>query len=156
MSLIEKLKSWEGRYLGQGISHDGEGFQAELKLESLRDCKGIKLDYTASREAQLLHHEHAFLAHDSSGTICLWALSSNTEGLLCHALIAEEFNALGDHLCKFEFGDTQTTEGFRENILLTLHKSGALSYSHNWGLPGEALKDNSHAKLFPSRVSESV
>ena len=35
MGLIQILGDRQGRYIGQGVAHDGDGFQGELKLEPL-------------------------------------------------------------------------------------------------------------------------
>jgi hypothetical protein len=156
MSLIQILGDRQGRYLGQGIAHDQDGFQGELKLNTLSHCNGLRLEYTASREAALLHHEHSTIAPDTNGILCLWTLSSNTPSMLCHALVSEEYNSMGEHVLTFEHGDLTGSEGFRERVCIILHQGGALSYTYAWGMPGEALAERSHVKLFPSRVAESV
>lgn len=155
MGLIQILGDRQGRYIGQGVAHDGDGFQGELKLEPLAHCNGLRLEYTASREATLLHHEHTYLAPDPSGLLHLWVVSNNTPGLVSHALVSEEYNSMGEHVLAFEHGDLLGSEGFRERILVTLHQGGALSYTYSWGMPGEPVAERSHVKLYPSRVAES-
>lgn len=145
---IERLNKACGFYKGQGENHHQEAFQGELNLSTILSGKGIQLVFRAMVGDKLVHNEHSLIAPDDSGKVCLWNLNSNGDGLQPHQLDSEETTTEGNWNQHFIYGDLEDTSQFRQKIQLTVHAGGAISYSYAWGLPGEALGERSHIKLF--------
>lgn len=146
---LQSLEKYFGLYKGQGTNHSEAGFLGELELMPLLDGKALRLNYIAMDDhGQVLHREYSTLAPDENGLLCLWNLNSNTPGLLCHSLSAEEYTTEGNHLMHFEYGKPDQHEQFREQVTLTLHAGGAISYDYAWGLPGEDFEERSSIKVF--------
>lgn len=150
---MENIQKYIGHYKGQGTGHDGEGFHGELELQSLLGGKGFRLRYTATDDqGKILHQEESTLAQNEHEAFCLWNLNSNSTGLLCHMLTADEYTTEGNHLMHFEYGELQNPAQFRERIVLTLHARGPISYDYAWGLPDQAFAERSSIKLFKTNL----
>jgi hypothetical protein len=152
MNLLRALLESPTRYSGYGKNHEGQTFRGVLTLQRLASDRGIMLHYTATVEGCEVHAESSLLAMGDHGGLCLWPVMSELPFVLPHV---ESSSAVdGTHVARvvFSSGPRQNTERFREEITLTLHRDGKLSYAHAWGMPGGVFEDRSACEMAPSET----
>jgi hypothetical protein len=145
VSVLQTLNSGPVEYVGSGVNHEGEHFVGTLRIQRLLEGAAVMLHYEAMLENnEVAHAECTLLAPDMNGTLTLWPVMSELPGVLPHRAVAES-----DSQVTFASGSRENREVFREEITITCHPDGALTYSHAWGLPGGTFEDRSSCSLRP-------
>jgi hypothetical protein len=152
MALIDRLLALRGPLHGGGINHEGEAFTATLAIDPLVGGRAAMLHYAAlGPDGTPVHTEATLLALAPDGTPCLWPVMDELPVVLPHPQVARDdtHDADGTLRAVFASGPRAARDTFREEITITLHADGTLTYAHAWGLPGEDFDDRSSARLTP-------
>lgn len=158
MMLNKVFEAFLGQYQGEGIDQDGQKFAAQLSLSPLLDGKAFTICFDAQSpgDGNFVHHERSWIAPDlTSDQLALWTLSTNHPGMIRHDFRREEWSADGQ--CQslvFGLNDPADLFTFREEIMLSLWKSGDLEYHYSWGLPKGEFAHRSGARM--SRIAKKA
>lgn len=151
MTLLDLLTTAAPLYRGEGVNHEGERFDAELRIERLAADHALLLRYRATLDdGSVAHEEATLLGLDAGGGLCLWPVMSELPVVLPHRAVSSTSHADGSLELVFASGPRDDAQQFREEITLVRHADGALGYAHAWGLPGEAFAPRSSARLAPA------
>ncbi len=146
--LLGLLEGVAGRYVGEGLNHEEQRFEGELEVEAVVGGRGVVLRYIASGpDGSLYHAEHALIALDESGSLCLWPVMSELPAVLPHHLVSASEGASGRRTLVFRHGDPADEEVFREELTLDLWPNGDITYRHAWGLPLGVYRERSSARM---------
>lgn len=136
-TIIDRVNAAAGRYEGPGAGAETGPFEATLDIGSLLDGMGATIDYrTTAADGSLLHVEHTVLAFDMwSGEPTLHVLCAELSGMGTLALITDS-----------TFSNGLGVDGFEVQVEIALDDDG-LEYVWSSGAPGEALAEQSRARL---------
>ncbi len=150
---LELLTSRAGKYQGTGTNFEGHSFTAQMELAPKVAGALVELSFRATENADGddvagFHEELTWITSDlKTDHLCLWTVSSNTPGVLCHPLIEDRSDDFRDRRFVFRLGDTQARATFRQEIVLDLMRDGTVEYRYSWGVPHEDLAVRVQAKL---------
>ena len=145
---LELLTSRQGSYRGNGSNEEGHAFEALLEIAPRISGSLIELNFRAVDKESAFHEELTWITPDlRTDKLCLWTVSSNTPGVLCHILTEDRADDFRERRFVFQMGDPTNRHGFRQEITLDLMRDGSLEYRYSWGLPHEDFKPRVHAKL---------
>ncbi len=148
MNLLHLLTAAAPLYRGEGINHEGERFDAELRIERLAADHALLLRYRATLDdGSLAHEEATLLGLDADGRPCLWPVMSELPVVLPHRAVAGAPRGDGVTAFVFASGPRDDAQQFREEITIEHHPDASLVYAHAWGMPGEAFAPRSSARL---------
>lgn len=89
--MIQKLQKLKGRFLGEGINHEGQPFKASFEISSKPEINGVSFTFEAKgNDGTPFHLESSLVGKKMMGQIALWVLSSNHPGIFERPLKAEE------------------------------------------------------------------
>ena len=151
MSLVERLSSLAPVFRGVGLNHEQEEFAAEMRIETLVNGSAVLLRYKATLlDGSVAHEECTLLGAGPDGNLCLWPVMSELPTVLPHMHQA----ATGAGAGRFTFASVLRGDlsCFREEITIELGEDGSLTYSHAWGMPGEAIAPRSSVCMLPVDV----
>lgn len=147
MNPVEELLTRAGSYVGEGTNHEGERFSGELRLSAVGSRNGLSLWFRATGvEGAVYHEEHTLIGTRPDGRPALWTLNSNVPFLLEHVLVESSDSSS----FRFRFGDPAASDTFREEIILTPHEDGRLTYAFFWGMPGGEFAERSAVTMAPT------
>jgi hypothetical protein len=81
------------------------------------------------------------------GNLCLWPVMSELPTVLPH--MHRPAPAVGTDQFTFASGLRGDLSCFREEITIALGADRSLTYSHAWGMPGDAFAPRSSARMLP-------
>ena len=152
MDLIRALASGPKSFHGEGINHEGERFIGQLQVQPLVNGSAVLLSYVAKlQDGMVVHEEASLVGRRQDGTLCLWPVMSELPAVFPHVQISELSRDQTDTVV-FAFGSRDDRDSFREEIAISLSKSGTLTYAHAWGLPGGEFADRSSCLLLASEA----
>lgn len=147
-SALELIASRHGRYTGHGSNEVGHAFTAELELNSQVAGAVVELKFRALDQDSAFHEELTWITPDlRTDKLCLWTVSTNTPGVLCHVLVEDRQDDFRERRFVFRMGEPDQMHSFRQEIVLDLMKDGRLEYRYSWGVPHEKFGPRVHAKL---------
>jgi hypothetical protein len=149
MDLLSALLESPARFSGRGSNHAGEVFQGVLEIQRLAAGSGVMLHYTAEVDGRPVHAESSLLARGERG-LCLWPVMSELPWVLPHDEASQVSDASFVASVVFASGPRDHADRFREEITLSLHRDGKLSYAHAWGMPGGAFAERSACEMAPT------
>lgn len=145
---LELLASRAGHYEGRGTNFEGHPFEAKLELAPRVSGALIELKFLASDADSGFHEELTWIAPDlRTDRLCLWTVSTNTPGVLCHLLTEDRADDFRDRRFVFRLGDPAQKSTFRQEIVLDLMKDGGVEYRYSWGVPHEDFGVRVQAQL---------
>jgi hypothetical protein len=140
--MIQNLQKSNGKYLGEGINHEGQPFKAALEILAKPEINGASFTFEArGNTEQLFHFESSLVGKNLRGETALWILSSNHPGIFERTLKTEEKTPHGIKYI-FAFGEKNNRNTFREEVHLELQEN-SLRYIYFWGLPGGDFAERS-------------
>lgn len=147
MNFIHTLASGPRSFQGEGINHEGQHFIGQLRVQSLVDGSAVLLSYVARlQDGTIVHEESALLGQHPDGLLCLWPVMSELPAVYPHRQRSATSQEHADTVV-FAFGDRDDRHSFREEISISVSRSGTLTYAHAWGLPGGEFGDRSSCRL---------
>ncbi len=145
---LELLTANQGSYKGHGSNFEGQPFKASLELTSRVGGSLIELKFLASDDESTFHEELTWITPDlKTDRLCLWTVSTNTPGVLCHSLAEELSDDFRERRFVFRLGEPTDRHSFRQEIVLDIMRDGALEYRYSWGVPHEDFGVRVQAKL---------
>jgi hypothetical protein len=145
---LELLTAHQGIYKGHGSNFEGHPFKATLELTSRVSGSLIELQFLASDDESVFHEELTWITPDlKTDRLCLWTVSTNTPGVLCHVLSEDRRDDFRERRFVFRLGEPTDRHSFRQEIVLDLMRDGALEYRYSWGVPHEDFSVRVQAKL---------
>ena len=149
--VLEALCARAGRYVGQGINHEGEPFTGRLELRAVVGLRGVVLEFVASGvKGEVFHEEHTLIAPAADGQPALVTLSNNAPGLLVLPQRTDVApHGEGCERVAFALGDPEERETLRLEQALDLWTDGDVSYRFAWGMPGGEFAERSAVRLRP-------
>lgn len=153
---LELLTSRIGHYLGTGTTFEGHFFTAKMDLVSKISGALIEIAFRATDaddenggvNGSGFHEELTWITPDlKTDRLCLWTVSTNTPGVLCHSLIEDRSDDFRDRRFVFRLGDLQARSTFRQEIVLDLMRDESIEYRYSWGTPHEDFAVRVQAKL---------
>jgi hypothetical protein len=145
---LDLLASREGRYEGHGTNYEGHPFKASLDLSPRVSNSLVELRFRAVDEESAFHEELTWITPDlMSDKLCLWTVSTNTPGVLCHVLSEDRADDFRERRFVFRLGEPSDRHRFRQEIVLDLMRDGSLEYRYSWGVPHEDFGVRVQAKL---------
>jgi hypothetical protein len=145
---LDLLATRTGTYEGQGTNFEGHPFNARLELSSKISGSLIELAFRATDDESAFHEELTWITPDlMSDKLCLWTVSTNTPGVLCHPLAEERSDDFRERRFAFRLGDPNDKHRFRQEIILDLMRDGSVEYRYSWGVPHEEFGVRVQAKL---------
>lgn len=152
MDLIRELASGPKSFQGEGINHEGERFMGQVRVQPLVDGTALLLSYVARlQDGSLVHEEATLVGRQNDGTLCLWPVMSELPAVYPHPQKSVSSGEQAETVV-FAFGDRDERDRFREEISISISRSGALTYAHAWGLPGGEFADRSSCVLLASEA----
>ncbi len=152
MDLIRALAGGPKSFRGEGINHEGERFIGHLQVQPLVEGTAVLLSYSARlQDGSLLHEEASLVGRQNDGTLCLWPVMSELPAVYPHQQKSASSGEQAETVV-FAFGARDARDRFREEISISISKSGALTYAHAWGLPGGEFADRSSCVLLASEA----
>jgi hypothetical protein len=149
---LEQLTSRAGRYTGRGTNFEGHPFTAELEIKSRVSGYVIELAFKAKDDSSAFHEELTWISPDlETDRLCLYTVSTNTPGVLCHVLTDDRADGIRDRRLAFRLGNPEDKRTFRQEITLDLMKDGSLEYRYAWGVPHEEFGVRVQAVLQPNK-----
>lgn len=137
-----EILSLQGQFIGEGINHDNQSFEAKFIATQTAGVKGVAFRFEARGKDQTAFHlESSLLGHNMKGELALWVMSSNHPGIFERPLKATNKTKDGIEFI-FAFGDKDNRNVFREEILLVIHPS-SVRYMYSWGMPGGDFAERS-------------
>lgn len=147
--LVSKVRA--GRYMGEGVNHEGQPFNGALELRSLLGQRAFGLSFSArGAGGEDYHQEETILGPGPQGELCLVSVNTNDPLLRTYALVRDETHEETRRLV-FGWGRPEERETFRCQISLEVYPNGDLGYRYAWGLPGGGFADRSGVRM---RVSQ--
>lgn len=144
--MIEKLKSMQKKFIGEGINHEGQPFKAFFEIYDKREINGLSFVFEAQgNDGQSFHAESSLLGKNMRGETCLWVLSSNHPGIFERPLRSEIKTSQG-HQYIFGFGNKEDRNSFREEIHIELNEN-TIRYVYFWGMPGGDFAERSGCQM---------
>lgn len=135
--VVRSLATFSGSYRGSGVNHEEETFTGTLLMQSAGAGAGLLWTFEARDESTLFHAETSLVAAGPDGTPTLWNLGSNLGFVAPHRLVS--WSTEGEiATAVFQFGEDHRTE-FVERLRLAC-VPGAVTYSFEWGHPGDPLR----------------
>ncbi len=152
MDLIRELASGPKSFQGEGINHEGERFIGHVRVQSLVEGTAVLLSYVARlQDGSLVHEEAALVGRQNDGSLCLWTVMSELPAVYPHRQRSVSSGEPAETVV-FAFGDRDERDRFREEISISVSKTGTLTYAHAWGLPGGEFADRSSCVLLASEA----
>ncbi len=152
MDLLRALASGPTSFQGEGINHEGERFTGQVRVQPLVEGAAVLLSYVARlQDGSLVHEEAALVGRQNDGTLCLCPVMSELPAVYPHQQRSASSGEQAETMV-FAFGDRGERDRFREEISISLSKSGTLTYAHAWGLPGGEFADRSSCVLLASEA----
>jgi hypothetical protein len=149
--LLQALKASTGLYVGEGLNHEGEKFQARFLLEPQLDDSLIELRFRAEDSEQAFHEERTWISEDlAQPGLCLWTVSTNTPGVLRLPLVELTQDGSYSTRAVFRLGDPDDQSRFREEITLAVRHDGGIEYVYAWAVPHEKFAVRSRCLLRPA------
>lgn len=140
--MISNLLQLNGRFVSEGVNHEGQPFKASYTAYSKPEISGMAFNFEAiGLDNKTYHAEFSLIGKDVRGQTCLWILSSNHPGVFERALKSERRTQQGTEFI-FAFGDKNDRSGFREEVLIELQPS-IIRYVYSWGMPGGDFAERS-------------
>lgn len=151
---LELIASKHGRYEGRGSNEQGHEFAAELELTPRVSGTLVELKFRAVDHDSAFHEELTWITPDlRTDKLCLWTVSTNTPGVLCHVLTEDRADDFRERRFVFRMGEPDQKHSFRQEIVLDLMKNGTVEYRYSWGVPHEEFGPRVHAKLQPTGLA---
>ena len=151
MHLVKRLMSLDQVFRGEGFNHEQERFAAQLRIEPIVDGRALLLRFQAMLlDGSIAHEECTLLGAGPDGNLCLWPVMSELPTVLPH--MHQPTAAVGGGRFTFASGLRGDLSCFREEITIELGEDGSLTYSHAWGMPGEAIAPRSSVCMLPVDV----
>lgn len=145
---LDFLASHEGAYSGPGTTAEGHSFKASLELKPRVSGTLIELHFRATDDESAFHEELTWITPDlRSDVLCLWTVSTNTPGVLCHTLAEDRSDDFRLRRFVFRLGEPTDRHRFRQEIVLDLMRDGSVEYRYSWGVPHEEFGVRVQAKL---------
>ncbi len=145
---LDLLASRAGHYEGTGTNYEGHPFKAHLDLSSRISNSLAELKFRAEDDDSAFHEELTWITPDlMTDKLCLWTVSTNTPGVLCHSLTEERSDDFRDRRFVFRIGEPSDKHRFRQEIVLDLMRDGSIEYRYSWGVPHEEFGVRVQAKL---------
>lgn len=143
---IEALIGASGEYVGSGINHDDEAFEARLSLSPTGDGNGVLLRFVATGvDGTLYHDETTLIGPSVDGDITYYPISNNVPVVVPHVLTQCRTGQMSTHL-EFSTGNLDASDQFRETIAIELDSNG-IEYVYFWGLPRQPFAERSRLRL---------
>jgi hypothetical protein len=145
---LDLLATRTGIYDGHGTNYEGHPFKASLELKSRVSNSLAEISFRAVDDESAFHEELTWITPDLvNDKLCLWTVSTNTPGVLCHALTEERSDDFRDRRFVFRLGEPSDKHRFRQEIVLDLMRDGSIEYRYSWGVPHEEFSVRVQAKL---------
>ena len=145
---LDLLSTRTGFYEGHGTNNEGEPFKATLELRSRVAKTLTEIHFRAVDDESAFHEELTWITPDLlSDKLCLWTVSTNTPGVLCHPLAEERSDDFRDRRFVFRLGEPSDRNRFRQEIVLDLMRDGSIEYRYSWGVPHDEFAVRVQAKL---------
>ena len=145
---LELLTSRAGNYEGRGTNFEGQQFNASLELASRIAGNLVEIKFSARDEDSGFHEELTWITPDlKTDRLCLWTVSTNTPGVLCHTLAEDRSDDFRERRFVFRLGDPAQRSTFRQEITLDLMRDETLEYRYSWGVPHEEFAVRVQAQL---------
>lgn len=145
---LDLLASRAGSYSGQGVTAEGHSFEASLDFTPRVAGALIELTFRAVDAESAFHEELTWITPDlRTDKLCLWTVSTNTPGVLCHILTEDRADDFRERRFVFRLGEPSQRHSFRQEIVLDLMKDGTVEYRYSWGVPHEEFGVRVQAKL---------
>jgi hypothetical protein len=142
----ENLANLQGKFIGEGINHEGQKFTGEFIATPIENKSGLAFSFKATgRNNEIYHAESSLIGKSMSGQEALWVLSSNHPGVFERKLKSKEEYANGTRYI-FGFGNPEDKNSFREEILIE-HEQNSIKYVYYWGMPGGDFAERSGYKM---------
>lgn len=149
---LEMIATRAGTYHGTGRNFEGQPFTAKLELKSKVSGYVIELAFTAEDESSAFHEELTWISPDlETDRLCLYTVSTNTPGVLCHVLHEDRADDIRERRFVFRLGTPEEKRTFRQEITLDLMKNGSIEYRYAWGVPHEDFAVRVQAVLQPAK-----
>lgn len=145
---LDFLATRAGHYEGHGTNYEGHPFKASLELASKVSGSLVELKFRAVDDESAFHEELTWITPDLlNDKLCLWTVSSNTPGVLCHPLAEDRNDDFRERRFVFRLGEPQDRHRFRQEIVLDLMRDGSVEYRYSWGVPHDEFGVRVQAKL---------
>ena len=146
---LEHLSSRSGLYQGHGKNLEGHAFTAQMELTPKVSGALVELSFRATDNGDSgFHDELTWITPDlKTDGLCLWTVSTNTPGVLCHPLAEDLSDDFRERRFVFRLGDVKARSTFRQEIVLDLMRDGTIEYLYSWGVPHEEFAVRVQAKL---------
>jgi hypothetical protein len=146
--MIQKLSKLTGLYIGEGLNHEGQKFEAVFNISNTHPS-GLAFFYEArGNNGTVFHSENSLVGKSLSQNLSLWVLSSNHPAIIEHPLKKQETTDAGQKFI-FGFGNVEDRNSFREEIHLEVLENG-LRYTYHWGMPNQEFAERSGCFLKPA------
>lgn len=145
---LEMLTAFQGHYTGSGTNFEGQTFEATLDLNARVSGALVEVKFIASDAVSTFHEELTWITPDlKTDRLCLWTVSTNTPGVLCHALVEDRADDFRQRRFVFRLGEPADRHSFRQEIVLDLMRDNSIEYRYSWGVPHEDFGVRVQAKL---------
>lgn len=152
--VLEHLQARAGRYVGRGTNFQGHPFEAALNLTPKISGTVIEIEFLAKDATSAFHEELTWITTDLlTDRVCLYTVSTNTPGVLTHALAEDKHDDIRERRLAFRLGDPANKHSFRQEVTIDLMKNGDIEYRYAWGVPHEDFGIRVHAVLHPASVT---
>ena len=150
--LLDFLVTLQGELAGQGRTVDGFDFKGTMKIASRVRGALIEISFDAADGDSAFHNEATWISIDLlTNAPALWTVSTNTPGVLKHALVKDEEAEGFSRRLLFRLGKVEDKHTFRQEIGLDVSLTGDITYHYSWGVPHEEFKPRVQATLHPKR-----
>ena len=148
---LEMIATRAGKYQGTGKNFEGQPFTATLELKSKVSGYVVELSFKAQDDSSAFHEELTWISPDlETDRLCLYTVSTNTPGVLCHVLHEDRIDDIRERRLSFRLGNPEDKRTFRQEITLDLMKNGSIEYRYAWGVPHEDFGIRVQAVLHPA------
>lgn len=145
---LDLLATRTGTYEGNGTNSEGHAFKATLELSSRVSNSLSEIRFRAVDDESAFHEELTWITPDLlSDKLCLWTVSTNTPGVLCHVLTEDRSDDFRERRFVFRLGEPNDKHRFRQEIVLDLMRDSSIEYRYSWGVPHEEFGVRVQAKL---------
>jgi hypothetical protein len=145
---LELLAAHQGNYQGRGTNLEGHAFEGRFELAPRVSGSLIELKFRATDDESAFHEELTWITPDlKTDKLCLWTVSTNTPGVLCHVLTEDRSDDFRVRRFVFRMGEPAQRHSFRQEIVLDLMRDGTIEYRYSWGVPHEDFGVRVQAKF---------
>lgn len=149
--VLSKLRNWDGVWIGFGINHEQQKFNATLVARPLFAGRGTLTWFVAVGEGgQIFHEELSLITNAIDNELTMVSVNSNLPFL--QVFTSPNAHTLHQYSPMQLFhGDQAEATGFREIITIQAQPDEGILYSFSWAMPGETMQERSSVVLYKKK-----